>query len=337
MMELKRTNLSRELIKRPDIIDFLNSEKSISQIFDIENNLPTDRILFYKQIYNGIGNTPSYTVNLPNNNTLYIKAEYFNSMGNNHYSRFWIPYLFLCEMLNIIVPGKTKIIEVTSGSSGISLSMACKLLGYDLTMVIPESLPNGRKDPMMENNAKLIPVDGYIDSCITKLQEIIKTDDYFAANHSDEKSNLITHIFKRMAIEHNRNFGVPDFCFLGLGNGSSTFSVGNYFKNINPKTKVISYHSDISNNQIVLGLLPPNIPAGLLKHVNPARLISDEINIISNAVTKDAIDYFKYDSEIISLGKSSELGIFLAYKLSLNIFNSKFFVIGFDKLYRYYE
>jgi cysteine synthase len=337
MMELKRTNLARELLNRPDIVDFLNSERCISQIFDVENNLSTDRIEFYKKIYNGIGNTPSYIVNLPNNNTLYIKAEYFNSMGNNHYSRFWVPYLFLCEMLNIIIPGNTKVIEVTSGSSGISLSMACKLLGFDLTIVIPESLPKGRKDPMLENNAKLIPVNGYIDCCITKLHEIIKTDDFFAANHSDEKSNLITHIFKRMAIEHYRDFGIPDYCFLGLGNGSSTFSVGNYFKNIKPEMKVISYHSDISNNQIVLGLLPPNIPVGLLKHVKPARLISDEINIISNSINKDVLDYFKFDSEIISLGESSILGVSLAYKLSLMVFDSKFFVIGFDKSYRYYE
>ena len=335
-MELTKTNLAREIIKRPDIIDFLKSNRSISDLFEIKNDLAEDRLNLYKRLYKGVGNTPCYITNLPNNNTLYLKLEHLNSMGNNHYSRFWIPYLFLCEALNIIKPGITKIIEVTSGSSGISLSLACKYLGYDLFMVIPDSLPRGRKDPMENNHAKLITVPGYIDSCILKLQELVKSGNYFAANHSDEKSNLITYIFKRIAIEHYNQFGIPDYCILGLGNGSSTYAIANFFKNIDSRTKVISYHSDIAKNKIILGLLPPRIPSGLLKHVKHARQISDQITILNESEAKDTLEYFKFDSEIATLGLSTIYGISIALKLSFLKENLTIFSIGFDNIYRYY-
>lgn len=104
MNPLNRTNLSREIVTRPDLIDFLKSNLDISFLFEKSINLTTERINLYKFYYQGIGNTRVISAKLPNNNSLNIKLEYENALGNSHYSRYWLPYLFLAEELGIIRP-----------------------------------------------------------------------------------------------------------------------------------------------------------------------------------------------------------------------------------------
>ena len=170
-----------------------------------------------KQLYDGIGNTFSYKLSLPNNNILRIKLECLNPNGNSHYSRFWIPYLYLCENFGVIKEGETEIVEISSGNSGIALSNACSALGYKLVLIVPEMLPDKRTSPIIENGANVIKVHGYIDECIDYLQHYIKGKDVFASNHSEEKANIITYVFSRIAYEHIDKYGVPDYAIVGLG------------------------------------------------------------------------------------------------------------------------
>ena len=161
------------LDSRQDIKDFMESDIDMHHLFDLPCSISEERVALYKKLYMGVGNTPCYTVHLPNDNILRVKMEYANAMGNNHYSRCWIPYLFIAEILGVIIPWETHLLEVTSGSAGISLAMAAKHLGYELTLVIPEELPSGRTAPMEYYGANLVRVPGYIDLCIRELRRLL--------------------------------------------------------------------------------------------------------------------------------------------------------------------
>lgn len=332
MKKQRFKSISDEIENRKDIISFLDSSENIEKLFDIPSSISNDRLLLYKKLYNGIGSTPCYTVNLPNDNILHIKMEYANSMGNNHYSRCWIPYLFIAETLGVIKPGESHLIEVSSGSSGISLSMAVKYLDYKLTLVIPEMLPEGRIAPMKHYGADVIAVPGYIDKCISALRRLIVQNKYFPCNHSEELSDILVKVDKRIASEYYNNYNLPEFCIAGLGNGTSTLAVFDFFKSVSAKTFNITYHPNLKEKDIVFGLYGTNVN---LRHVDPALSISDEIIITTGMDLNIVLDYFKYDTEICNLGISSLYGILIALEKSKNVKEKTFFTIGYDKKDRY--
>lgn len=328
----ERTNLYRELIKKPELMRFLESRESIALLFDFKLNMEEQRRLFYKKLYEGIGNTPVYQIPLGKGNILNIKLECNNQMGNNHYSRYWIPYLYLAEGLGVIAPDKTKIIEVTSGSSGISMSLACEQLGYDLTMIIPDSLPKGRYQPMLDAGTKLIRANGYIDECVIELQNQLKDSDYFAANHSEEKSNLITYIFSRIAYEYLKTNGSPDIAVLGMGNGTSTEAIAKSLKGNKSNSKIYAYYPSFDSRQTVLGLLAPNIA---LKHLQSAMELVDEVLYTSDTEIELLKSQFAPDRVISNLGISSLYAIKFAYILAEKTKGLSYFSIGYDNINRY--
>jgi cysteine synthase len=324
--------LYRSSNKIKEILDFLDSNKSIIELFDISNNLSQSRKLQYKSLYQGIGNTKCYEAMLPNNNRIFVKMEYANSMGNSHYSRYWLAYLYIAEASGIIIPGETNIIDVSSGSAGIALALATKYLGYKCTIIVPDCLPESRVLPMIANGAELVRVHGYIDKCIVKLLELVDENRFFPTNHSEEKSDLITKVFKRIAIEFSDEHGAPDYAVLGLGNGSTTFAIFDYLSSLNCQSVKVSYHPELSREQLIYGLYGPNVK---LRHIELSEKLTD-FKFYTNDIILDEInDYFKYDTEIINLGPSSKYGIAISYNLSKTVSNKCFFSIGYDKNDRY--
>lgn len=324
--------IADEIINRQDIIDFLNSTKDIAEIFKLTNTLNEERIELYKRLYEGIGNTPVYQVQLPNNNSLHIKAEYFNAMGNNHYSRCWIPYLFIAEILGVIIPKVTHIIEVTSGNAGIALAIACNKLGYPLTLVVPDFLPNGRLDPMVEHGANVIKVNGYIDKCIGIMRRMLVSGNYFPCNHSEEEADVLVKIDKRIASEYIKEFGCPDYAIVGLGNGTSTFALFEQFKKENAETKTITFHPDPQKEDVVFGLFRPIFN---LRHIEPALKLTNELKYTSGMDLDSVKNLFIFDTEICNFGYSSLYAIHIAMEVASMVKNKTFFTIAYDKIDRY--
>lgn len=331
-MKKTHTNLFREINKRPALLEFLQGQKSLLYFFDLIDELNKDRKTLFKNLYNDVGETPIHQVDLGNNNRLKIKLECNNDMGNNHYSRYWLIHLALAEAFKIIIPNKTKIIEVTSGSSGISLSLACEQLGYDLTMIVPESLPKGRTEPMINAGTKVIKTEGYIDACIQTLRKMLSEDNYYAANHSEEKSNLITYVFSRMASEFINTFNSPDVAILGLGNGTSTEAAARTFKERSTHTKIYSYYPAFDSKQVVFGLYGPNVE---LRHIPEAKKLVDEMFYTSEGQIEEVREMFKNDKIIINLGISSLYAIAFAMRLAKTTKDLTYYTIGYDKIERY--
>lgn len=325
------TRLKNEL---PDVFNFINGNEPIIKLFDINTNIPTTRIKLYKNLYLGIGDTKCYTVHLNNNNILRIKMEYSNPVGNTHYSRYWIPYLYIAELLNFISPYKTNLLEVSSGNAGIALAMCAKKLGYNVTMVLPKILPTkGRIEPIKFYGANVILVDGYITECMFRLKRLIVSGDYFATNHSEEKSDLLIKIMKRIAHEFYIEHGVPDYLISGIGNGTSTLALFNYFKALpNKKPEFIGYYPTKNDSDFVLGLYKNQTK---LRHIKDAVESCKRIYSTEELKIASVKDNFKYDTEIINLGFSSLYGIAIAIEIAKEVHNKTFFTLGYDKIDRY--
>lgn len=328
------TNLYRKLVNQKEIIDFLKSDSPLENIFDLLS-LDSNRIIIYKALYSGIGNTPIHEVALPNDNTLFIKLESTNSCGENHYSRYWLIHLALAESFQLIIPQISKIIEVTSGSSGISLAIACKQLGYQLTLIVPELLPAGRVKPMLDSKVNLIRVKGYIKNCIERLNKEKHKDNYYSPNHSEEQSDLICFVFARIASEFiSVKKKCPDKIILGLGNGTSLYGIAHRFKLENPVTEIYSFCPDKDKEQIVFGLYADNL---FFRHMLESDRLINKKMYIQKFNCEDIRRKFIDDAVILSLGHSSLYGIDLACNLAEVSKNQTFFTVGYDKIERYYD
>lgn len=329
------STVNRELGKRPDLKQFLSGNDRLGDIFLLPNDLGKERIDIYRKAYFGVGNTECYKLNLPNNNQLYLKMEYTNAMGNNHYSRFWVVHLFICEVLGLITPGETKIIEVTSGSSGIALALACEALGYDVTILVPDILPDNRVQPMMRSTTTIVRVKGYINDCILKLREMLKEDEYFASNHSEEKADVITYVFSRIGYEMARDVTHPiDYAILAMGNGTSTVAISKALKEADKRIHISAYRPNFEENpeEIVFGLIAANIDC---RHVPLAMSYIDELKFTSGINLEPIKVHHRHDTEIKNLGYSSLYGLYLAHELAKTVEGKKIITLGYDKIDRY--
>lgn len=333
-----RKSINAVINTRKDIIDFLYNGKDMIGLFDLYSNIGKERISLYKDCYYNIGRTPIYTIQLANKNKLHVKLEYKNAMGGNHYSRYWIPYLFIAETLGLIHPYEDEILEVTSGSSGIALANACENLGYKLTIVLPRSISRARLKAMDKPSVTIVPVDGYIDACIEKMIELRDADKlrYFMSNHSEEKANIITHVFSRIAYEFIDSTGVPDFAILALGNGTSAEAVSTTFQHYlkNKRCWLVAYHPDFSNRNTkpVLGLLPPNVK---FRHVESITEKLDDIEFTNHYNIQEVRNNHRYDKEIMKFGHTTLYGLAIAQKLARKSENQRLFSIAYDTIEMY--
>lgn len=328
------TTVGRELPKRPDIKTFLEAAGPLGDIFSLPTDIPSDRVQRYREAYFGIGDRKYYQVNLPNENRLFLKMEYANAMGNTHYSRFWLVYLFIAETLGAIDPEVTRIIEVTSGSSGIALAMASEAMDYHVTILVPAVLPENRVAPMRRRNVTVIPVKGYINECITELRRLIDVDGYYATNHSEEKADVITHVFARIGHEVIRDAIRPDVTVLAMGNGTSTLAIARALKSGPQPPKIFAYRPNFEEHpeDIVYGLIGANIEC---RHIQLAMQWVDELCYTTGRSLEGIERSFQHDTEISNLGYSSLHGVRIAMELAQFAHGKTFLSLGYDKKDRY--
>ncbi|MBA2875508.1 cysteine synthase A [Thermaerobacillus caldiproteolyticus] len=95
----------------------------------------------YESILDLIGNTPVVKLNRipdPHGADVYIKLEFFNP-GGSVKDRAALNMIRRAEMAGKIIPGKSTIIEPTSGNTGIGLAMVCAAKGYRCIITMPDN------------------------------------------------------------------------------------------------------------------------------------------------------------------------------------------------------
>lgn len=113
----------------------------------------------YTTIEERIGNTPLVRLQrmpVPNGNTILLKLEGNNPAGSVK-DRPALNMILRAEMRGDIKPGD-RLIEATSGNTGIALAMVAAVKGYRMTLIMPDNLSDERKASMQAYGAELILV-----------------------------------------------------------------------------------------------------------------------------------------------------------------------------------
>jgi cysteine synthase len=190
--------------------------------------LSEERQRKYHKLDTYVINSPMYEIvkiKLPNSNRLFAKEEWLNFTGT-HYDRIYARLLREFEESGKISPGKTHLVETTSGNAGSAFAHLCDYLGYSCTVILPADTPKARIVELRHYGAhlKFSPAAKYVSGVVDELQKYLlhaRKDrrDVFCLNHSRQKSSV--DIMRDMAAEMIGELPigiVPDFFVSAIGN-----------------------------------------------------------------------------------------------------------------------
>lgn len=143
-----------------------------------------------------------------------------------------------------IVPGKTLLVEPTSGNTGIGLAMVGAAKGYDLTLVMPASMSLERRVMLKALGAKVVltPPDKGMAGAVSKANEIVKrlAPDSFMLNQFDNLDNSKCHREVTGPEIWEQVGGEIDILVAGVGTGGTITGIAQHIKPLNPRLHVVA-------------------------------------------------------------------------------------------------
>jgi len=210
-----------------------------------------------KNIIDLIGNTPLVRINRlnPNPNTIiYAKLE-GNNPGGSIKDRIALKMIEQAEAEGALVKGKT-IIEPTSGNTGIALAMIGVVKGYDVEIVMSDSVSLERKNMIRAFGGKVTLTDGTLgtDGAIIKAHELVEKnpDKYFMPDQFSNHYNKMAHYETTASEILDQTSGKVDYFVSAIGTSGTIMGVGKYLKEYNSNLKVVCAHP--TKNHYIQGL-----------------------------------------------------------------------------------
>lgn len=248
-------------------------------------------------ILDTIGRTPHVKINklFPDNLNVWIKLEKQNP-GGSLKDRIALAMIEDAEAKGIINKNTT-IIEPTSGNTGVGLAMVCAVKGYQLILVMPESMSIERRKLMAAFGAKFVltPRELGTAGSVAKATELAEQmDNAWVPQQFNNFSNPEIHR-KTTALEIINDFpeGI-DYLITGVGTGGHITGVAEVLKEKFPNLKVFAVEP--KNSPVLSGGQPgphplQGIGAGFIpKVVNTA--------LFDGVITIDKEEAFAYTNRI---------------------------------------
>jgi len=256
-----------------------------------------------------IGNTPLLEINLDfrgRNYLVYAKAEHLNMTGSIK-DRIALHIMKEAYASGAISPGY-RIIEATSGNTGIAFSSVSRALGHPVTIFMPDWMSDERKNLIRSLGAEIKLVskeEGGFLECIRRTQEMNASDSHtFLPRQFENEHNAIAHynttgpeIWWQIRLQGRK----VDGFLAGVGTGGTIMGAGRFLKEMNPDVKL--YPIEPSNS--------PTMSTGYKVGAHRIQGISDEF--IPAIVKLDELDEVVAvddgDAIIMAQKLASELGI----------------------------
>ncbi len=274
-----------------------------------------------------VGNTPVVRIAKLNNtrSTILAKLEAPNPSGS-------IKDVMALYMINRaenrgILKKGNKIIEETSGNTGISFAMVAALKGYKFVAVMPEHMSQERKQMMQAFGADVVltPEEEGFTGALEKLEQLAKENKgAWLPRQFDNRDNIDAHrkITGKRILEAVADR--IDVLVAGIGTGGTLMGVAEALKQVYPEVRIVAVEPAESavmsgeepGSHIIQGIGPGFIPS--LVNMN---LIDEVIKVNSN----DAINMTRrlVREEGLMVGISSGANVFAALEMARKIDRGK--------------
>jgi cysteine synthase A len=241
-----------------------------------------------------IGNTPLIRLDRFARDTpgrLVGKLESF-SPGYSVKDRIGVSMILDAEAKGLISPGKTTIIEPTSGNTGIALAWVAASRGYRLILTMPENMSLERRVMLLAYGAELVltpAADGMVGS-IWKAEELMEEiPDSWMPMQFENAANPEIHT-KTTAVELWQDTdGQIDILVGGVGTGGTISGVGQVLKGLKPSFQIVAVEPKESPF-LAGGEAAPHKIQGIGANFVPPVLQTDLLDEIFHVTGDQAID-----------------------------------------------
>lgn len=270
-----------------------------------------------------VGNTPllrlkKYGQEVGVKAEVIAKLEYFNPAGS-------VKDRIACAMIKAaenqgLLTKESIIIEPTSGNTGIGLAFVAAAKGYQLTLVMPETMSIERRKLLQALGANLVLTEGAkgMKGAIAKAEELCQEiPGAIMLQQFDNPANPAIHRMTTAVEIWDDTDGNIDIFVAGIGTGGTITGVGEVLKEYNPNVKVVAVEpttSPVLSKGVAGSHKIQGIGAGFVPNVLNRGII-DEIITVSN---EDAFQTSRQlaHTEGLLVGISSGAAVYAATELA---------------------
>ncbi len=258
----------------------------------------------------------------PDGAAVYAKCEHLNP-GGSVKDRAALAMIAAAEAEGQLVPGRSIVIEATSGNTGIGLALVCAVKGYRLILTMPENMSPERQALLRAYGAEihLTPAAGVMRGAVERAHALAEelpgafTPLQFRNRHNAEAHRAGTgaEILAQLG-------GAPDAFVAGVGTGGTITGVGRALRAARPDVRVVAVEPATS---AVLSGGPPGphriqgIGAGFVPELLDRALLSEVRTIGERDAERTKLDLARREGLLcgISAGAAVKVAIDLAAEL----------------------
>jgi cysteine synthase A len=249
-----------------------------------------------------VGNTPMVQLTRVAGDTeveLFGKLEVLNP-GGSVKDRIGVAMIEAAESEGRIEPGRTTIVEATSGNTGIALAFVCAAKGYDLVLTLPQGMSREREGLLRLYGAQVELTDslGGMTEAVEAAQALNTRDDVFLPDQFSNPANPEIHRRTTGPEIWEAMEGRVDVFVAGVGTGGTITGVGEVLKALNPQCHVVAVEPSAS---AVLSGRPPGphkiqgIGAGFIPRVLNREVIDEIVAVEDEAAIEVARELARHE------------------------------------------
>ncbi|HEX4691789.1 MAG TPA: cysteine synthase A [Solirubrobacteraceae bacterium] len=211
---------------------------------------------------------------------VYAKLEMLNP-GGSVKDRIGVAMIEAAEAEGRIEPGRTTIVEATSGNTGIALAFVCAAKGYDLVLTLPQGMSREREGLLRLYGAQVHVTEslGGMNEAVAAAQALARDPDVWLPDQFTNPANPEAHRRTTGPEIWEALDGDVDYLVAGVGTGGTITGTGAFLKERNPALQVIAVEPASSSvlsggapgphkiQGIGAGFVPPVLDVDLLDEV----------------------------------------------------------------------
>ena len=232
-----------------------------------------------------VGNTPMVELTriAPKDVRLFGKLEAFNP-GGSVKDRIGIAMIEAAEAEGRIEPGRTTIVEATSGNTGIALAFVCAAKGYELVLTLPQGMSREREALLRMYGARVEVTEslGGMNEAVDAARAMARRDDVFLPDQFSNPANPEAHRRTTAPELWDAMDGDVDVVVCGVGTGGTITGVGEVLKERNPNVRMVAVEP--ASSAVLSGRSPgphkiQGIGAGFVPRVLNREIIDEVVAV----------------------------------------------------------